>query len=70
MLNYLQKLYKYIFNYEVNVSRIGLPEVPCPAYLFTCKNGECIHPALTCDGSHDCKDGSDERQCGKLFDHI
>ena len=30
-------------------------------------NGECVSKSVVCDGNYDCKDGSDERSCRKLF---
>ena len=48
----------------VNVSRSRLEEHTCNAKLFKCHNGECIHPVLRCNGQRDCKDGSDEVDCG------
>ena len=36
-------------------------ECPCDEELyFKCKNGQCLQKSCKCDGSLDCKDGSDE----------
>lgn len=32
---------------------------------FKCNNGECTKLAYVCNGIKDCKDGSDETNCGK-----
>lgn len=36
---------------------------------FTCTNGDCIDEVYRCDKHPDCRDGSDEVNCSKLF-HI
>jgi len=37
----------------------------CSSLMFMCKNGEqCIHREFMCDGDQDCRDGSDELECG------
>ncbi|XP_055882793.1 uncharacterized protein LOC129925839 [Biomphalaria glabrata] len=32
-------------------------------HLYMCRNRECIHEDLVCNGEEDCWDGSDERHC-------
>ena len=34
------------------------------ASQWLCKSGDCISKRLKCDGDKDCKDGSDEEDCG------
>ena len=38
--------------------------VECAYYEFTCRDGSCIDDRQKCDGSPDCRDGSDEFNCG------
>jgi len=37
------------------------PHPVCDSNQFNCSNGECILKSFTCDGKHDCTDGSDEK---------
>ncbi|XP_068939311.1 SCO-spondin-like [Petaurus breviceps papuanus] len=41
------------------------PEPPCGHYEFSCGNGECIPRGWRCDHEEDCKDGTDELDCGQ-----
>ena len=38
----------------------------CPYPQWKCKDFKCIHSLQRCDHKNDCKDGSDESNCGKL----
>uniref|UniRef100_A0A6A7FMH6 Prolow-density lipoprotein receptor-related protein 1-like n=4 Tax=Hirondellea gigas TaxID=1518452 RepID=A0A6A7FMH6_9CRUS len=43
-------------------------EDDCPPFLcelgqLQCDNSTCLHPALICDGVHQCEDGADETNC-------
>lgn len=37
----------------------------CAAFEFTCQDGSCIDLRRVCDRRTDCRDGSDEANCGK-----
>ena len=40
------------------------PEDPCPSYQpFKC-DGNCYYDSIKCDGTRDCTDGEDEKDCG------
>ena len=38
----------------------------CSRSRWKCPEGKCIPKDYVCSGYADCKDGSDERNCGKL----
>ncbi|XP_072035370.1 uncharacterized protein [Amphiura filiformis] len=41
---------------------ISVPHTYCPAGMFQCHSGECIHSIYVCDEIVDCLDASDEEQ--------
>ncbi len=43
---------------------ITLEEITCKPSEYRCENLVCISDSLTCDGSNDCGDWSDELKCG------
>ena len=41
----------------------------CLSQEMKCDDGECINKLWKCDGEINCRDGSDEVDCGKIYDH-
>ena len=39
----------------------------CSPRQFQCRSGECIDKSLRCNRRYDCRDGSDELDCGELI---
>ncbi|KAE9530732.1 hypothetical protein AGLY_011194 [Aphis glycines] len=46
--------------YSINSNKDTNESSNCLEYQYKCKSGQCIDSILTCDGTQDCKDGSDE----------
>lgn len=46
---------------------VYLTEAVCRPDQFTCGSGECLTADKVCDGRRECRDGSDERSCGKCL---
>jgi len=42
----------------------------CAPHQFQCNSGECIDQHLQCNHKYDCRDGSDESDCGELWPKI
>ena len=38
----------------------------CPWSFWRCKNGQCLHLDMVCNGHRECNDGSDEHTCGEI----
>ncbi|XP_031598228.2 kunitz-type protease inhibitor 1a isoform X1 [Oreochromis aureus] len=49
--------------HENQVEKCG---APCNVTQFSCANGCCLDPALECDSTPQCSDGSDEQNCDDL----
>ena len=44
-----------------------MPVAGCGTGQFRCEDGQCVDAALRCDGRFDCRDDSDEFNCGKCL---
>ena len=44
--------------------------IGCDLNELTCRNGQCIPLNQKCDGTQNCRDGSDELECGMLTQQL
>lgn len=61
---FIYVLFCLVFNYHKLFKQKLLGSNECKEDQFRCTNGECIDGNLKCDRKYDCKDGSDEFNCG------
>jgi hypothetical protein len=64
-----EKIIACIFDCDYNVLQLlnvifSAPKT-CAAFEFTCQDGSCIDSRRVCDHRMDCRDGSDEANCGE-----
>ena len=57
--------------YYVSLITLGGGATPVPPSCnpgeFQCRDGTCLPGGRKCDGRMDCRDQSDEENCGKIF---
>ncbi|KAH9507406.1 hypothetical protein Btru_058008 [Bulinus truncatus] len=42
----------------------------CQSKLWMCKDGVCLEEDYRCDGDNDCRDKSDEENCGRYKHNV
>ncbi|KAM3922273.1 basement membrane-specific heparan sulfate proteoglycan core protein isoform 4-T4 [Leptodactylus fuscus] len=59
--NYVTSIIGFQFR---RLGAVTLSPLSCSPDEFTCRNGECVPLEFRCDQRHDCRDMSDEEDCG------
>ena len=52
------------FAYSILISE---DNISCQNYEYRCATGHCLYFDKRCNGQEDCRDGSDEQNCGILI---
>ena len=53
--------------YQISDVPVCAAPPTCAPHQFQCNSGECIDQRLRCNQRYDCRDGSDETECGEFL---